>query len=117
MPPMFSVLLPTKNRLSLLKDAIKTVRHQNYRDWEIVVADNCSSDNIAEYVHTLNDSRIVVTRSDTPLSVTDNWNRAFEMCRGQYVIMLGDDDGLMPGYFARLMSAIHEIDEPDIIYH
>ena len=42
----FSVLLPTKNRLELLKSAIWSVREQNYDNWEIIVADNCSQEDI-----------------------------------------------------------------------
>src|SRR5215475_8443107 len=113
----FSVLLPTRDRLDLAKDAIQTVRRQSYANWELVVADNCSRENVAEYVSTLSDSRIVCIRSDIPVPVTDNWNRALNAASGDYVVMLGDDDGLVPGYFDRLLAVIDKLDNPDFIYH
>ena len=54
----FSVLLPTRDRLELAKDAIETVRRQSFSDWELIVADNCSCDNVPEYVASLSDPRM-----------------------------------------------------------
>lgn len=115
-PPRFSVLLPTKNRLDLLKGAIDTVRAQKYGDWEIVVADNCSEDDVRGYVLGLDDARIVYTRSDEPLPVTDNWNRALDRSTGSFVVMLGDDDGLVPGYFEHVQEALGELNVPEMLY-
>jgi len=113
----FSVLLPTRDRLELAKDAIQTVRWQSYSDWELIVADNCSSSDVREYVESLSDPRIVYIRSDKPVSVTENWNRALNASSGDYVIVLGDDDGLVPDYFYRLLTVIDKLDNPDLIYH
>jgi glycosyltransferase involved in cell wall biosynthesis len=113
----FSVLLPTRNRFELLKDAIQTVRCQGYPDWELIVADNCSCDNVPEYVAGLRDPRIVCIRSDKPVSVTENWNRALNASSGDYVIVLGDDDGLVPDYFYRLLTVIDKLSNPDFVYH
>ena len=113
----FSVLLPTKNRLELLISAITTVRRQSYKHWELIVSDNCSSANVAGYVRDLNDSRLVYIRSDTPLPVTDNWNRALGAASGDYIVMLGDDDGLVPDYFERCHEVLKNLNEPDFLYH
>lgn len=115
--PVFSVLLPTRNRLDLAKGAIETVRAQAFQDWEIVLSDNCSEEDVAGYVRTLNDPRIVYLRSDHFLAVTDNWNRAIDASRGRYVVMLGDDDGLTPGYFDRVLETMARLEEPDFLYH
>jgi glycosyltransferase involved in cell wall biosynthesis len=115
--PKFSVLLPTRDRLELAKGAIETVRRQTYQNWELVVADNFSSDDVAGYLRSLNDPRIVYTRSEKPLPVTENWTRALDASSGDYVVMLGDDDALVPGYFERMLAAIATLAEPDFIYH
>ncbi len=115
--PKFSVLLPTRNRLDLAKSAIETVRRQTYREWELLVADNCSEEDVAGYLRSLSDDRVVHTRSETSVPVTDNWNRALARSSGDYVIMLGDDDGLLPGYFERLLEVIATLGDPDFIYH
>lgn len=112
----FSVLLPTRNRLELLSHAIETVRRQDYSDWEIIVSDNYSDEDIAGYVLSLNDPRIKYFRTDAFIPVTDNWNNALEQSDGDYIVMLGDDDGLMKGYFSTLKRVIEKYDEPDFIY-
>lgn len=112
----FSVLLPTRNRLELLSHAIETVRKQDYSDWEIIVSDNDTEQDIAGYVRSLNDPRIRYFRTDAFLPVTDNWNNALEQSEGDYIVMLGDDDGLMQGYFSTLKQIVENHDAPDFIY-
>lgn len=112
----FSVLLPTRNRLDLLSRAIETVRRQDYSDWEIIVSDNFSEEDVAGYLRTLGDSRIKYFRTEQFVPVTDNWNNAINQSHGDYVIMLGDDDGLMRGYFSTLSRYIQKFDSPDFIY-
>lgn len=112
----FSVLLPTRNRLDLLSYAIETVRRQDYFDWEIIISDNFSEEDISGYVCSFNDPRIKYFRTDKFIPVTDNWNNALDKSDGDYVIMLGDDDCLMQGYFSTLSKVIEEHDAPDLIY-
>lgn len=114
----FSVLLPTRNRIELLKYALETVRRQNYADWEIIVSDNCSESeqDVPGYINSLEDSRIKYFRTENFVSVTENWNNALEKATGDYIIMLGDDDGLMPGYFSSIAKEIKKFDFPDFVY-
>jgi len=112
----FSILLPTRNRLDLLSYAIETVRRQDYTNWEIIVSDNFSEENIEGFVRSINDSRIKYFRTKEFVPVTNNWNNALAKSDGDYVIMLGDDDGLMKGYFSTLIKIIEEYNAPDLIY-
>jgi glycosyltransferase involved in cell wall biosynthesis len=112
----FSILLPTRNRLEYLRDAVETVRRQDYADWELIVADNFSVDDVAGFIRSLDDPRVKYLRSEEALPVTENWNRALEASSGDYVLMLGDDDGLMPGYFRKVEQLVAEFGEPDVIY-
>ncbi len=112
----FSVLLPTRNRLDLLTYAIETVRRQDYDDWEIVVSDNASEQDIAGFIRSLNDPRIKYVRTQAFIPVTDNWNNALMNSSGDYIIMLGDDDCLLKGFFRTMDSLIEEFQNPDSIY-
>lgn len=112
----FSVLLPTRNRLELLKYAIESVKRQDYDDWEVVVADNASTDDVVGYVAGLSDARIRCFRSSTFLPVTENWNRALDNSRGDYIVMLGDDDCLLQGYFAGASQLIDLHARPEALY-
>jgi glycosyltransferase involved in cell wall biosynthesis len=114
---LISIVIPTHNRLHLLRDAIETVRRQEGGEWELVIFDNASVDPIREHVASLNDSRVRYARSDEFLPVTSSWNRAISLATGQYVVLLGDDDGLTPRYFERLTRIIREFNEPDVVYN
>lgn len=114
--PLFSVLLPSRDRLELLKHAVASTLGQDFADFEIVVSDNASSDDYAGFVASLGDARVRYLRSDAPLVVTDNWSRALDAARGRYVIMLGDDDALCPGYLSRLARLIEQFGAPDVVY-
>ena len=111
----FSVLLPTRNGLNYLQYAVESVIKQNYENWEIIISDNASNEDIEGYVRSLNNPRILYSRSDTFLSVTENWNRSIDKFSGDYVIMLGDDDILLQNYFQILLKLIRS-KHPDLIY-
>jgi glycosyltransferase involved in cell wall biosynthesis len=112
----FSILLPTRDRLEYLRYAVETVRRQDFADWEMIVADNCSVDDVAGFVAGLDDPRVKYLRARETVPVTENWNRALDASSGDYVLMLGDDDGLMPGYFRKAEQVIAAFDEPDVVY-
>lgn len=112
----FSILLPTRNRLELLRLAIESVQLQDHADWEIVVSDNASDEDIEAHVRALGDSRIHARRLDRLVPVTDNWNAALDLARGEYIIMLGDDDALIPGALSSMKALIDAWKAPEAIY-
>lgn len=112
----FSVLLPTRNRLEYLQQSIETIRRQDYGDWEVIVSDNCSEQDVAGFVVALSDPRVRYVRTTQFVPVTDNWNNALAHSTGDYVIMLGDDDGLLPGYFSLLAATMKNHESPDFVY-
>lgn len=108
--PRFSVVIPTRERADTLRFALQTCLVQDYKDYEIVVCDNCSSAATKEVVNSFASPRIVYHRSPTPLSMGDNWNLAYRLTRGQYITYIGDDDGLMPYAFSQLDALIRRND-------
>jgi glycosyltransferase involved in cell wall biosynthesis len=116
-PLKISVLLPTRDRLELLRHAVASVRRLEDPDYEIVISDNCSTGDVEGYAASLNDERVRYVRTPELLSVTENWNNALNHSTGDYVIMLGDDDALLSSYFARTRRLIADFDHPQVIYH
>jgi glycosyltransferase involved in cell wall biosynthesis len=112
----FSALLPTRNRLEYLRFAVDSVLRQDDPDWELVISDNDSEDDIAGYVASLGDERVRYVRTDAFVPVTENWNNALRHSTGDYVVMLGDDDALLPGYFSAMRRHIERFDGPEAIY-
>ena len=112
----FSILIPTRERLELLRHAVESVRLQDYSDWEVIVSDNASSQDVAGYVASLADERVRYARTEKLIPVTDNWNLALERSSGDYIIMLGDDDALLPGCLTKARGLVERWDSPDAIY-
>jgi glycosyltransferase involved in cell wall biosynthesis len=112
----FSALLPTRNRLEYLRFAVDSVLRQDDPDWELVISDNDSEDDIAGYVASLGDDRVRYVRTDSFVPVTENWNNALRHSTGDYFVMLGDDDALLPGYFAAMRRHIERFGAPEAVY-
>jgi glycosyltransferase involved in cell wall biosynthesis len=115
-PPRFSVVIPSRNRATLLRHSINSVVRQHYTDLEIVVSDNASEEDYAALVASFPGVPLRLLRSEVPLAVTDSWNRAIDAATGDYVVMLGDDDALAPGYFSAADRLIDQFDGPEVIY-
>ena len=110
-----SILLPTKDRSDLLKCAVNSILNQSYDNWEIIIADNCSKDDTEDYINSLNEPRIKYIQQEEPVSVTDNWNTANDAASGDYIIMLGDDDALLPNALEKFTNYITEFNSPDVL--
>ena len=111
----FSVLLPTRNGGDFIGDALKSVLGQT-GDFEIVAADNANTDETESVLSTYrSDPRLKVIRSESVLSVTDNWTGALRAARGEYLLMIGDDDLLLPGFFDRIDTVLARHANPDCV--
>lgn len=94
--PRFSIVIPTRNRLETLRHALQTCLDQDFDDFEVVVMDNGSDPPAEPVARATGSGRIRVERSDVPLAMSDNWDRGVAAAQGEWVCVLGDDDGLMP---------------------
>ncbi len=92
----FSIIIPTRQRHETLPFAIRTALEQSFLDYEIIVCDNCSSFETFDVVKSFDSSKIKYVRSEVPLAMYENWELAVSQASGEYVILFGDDDGLMP---------------------
>ncbi len=112
----YSVLLPTRNGGPFLADCISSILDQPCDDMELVVSDNANTDETQEVIASFaGDPRLKAFRVDEPISVTDNWNRAFDASSGDYILMMGDDDYLLPGYFQRVDRILKKYDNPECV--
>src|SRR3954468_15611026 len=101
-PPLLSVIVPTRARVSTLPFTLATILNQQTRSFEVIVSDNCSEDGTREAVQRIVDDRLVYLDTGTRLSMTDNWEFAIRHARGRYVLFVGDDDARVPGALDRL---------------
>ena len=93
----FSVVIPTYNRADLIKKSLESVYAQTYQDWEIIVVDNCSTDNteevMAEYVKR---GKLSYLRNDRNYERSYSRNKGMKLAKGEYVTLLDSDDILYP---------------------
>ena len=94
--PRVTVVLTTYNRASLLTRAVESVLAQTYTDYEIIIIDDCSSDNTQEVIAGLDDPRIRSFRHERNMGLSAARNTAIFNARGEYVALLDDDDEWLP---------------------
>src|SRR4051794_771114 len=103
--PRFSVVIPTRERAATLRSCLRTCLAQDFDDYEIIVCDNHSSPPTAEVVSELAHPRLRYVRAPEPLAMSANWELALSQATGEYIVLLGDDDGLIP-YALREIDAL-----------
>jgi len=114
----FSILLPTRNGGTLVANCIRSILEQDHRDFELVISDNANTDTTPDVIREFSsDSRLKVVRQAKPISVAENWTAALQASRGDYVLMMGDDDYLLSGALRRLDEVLTRYDEPDCVLY
>ena len=115
----FSITIPAY-KARFLDEAIKSVIAQTYQDWQLVIVDDCSPEDLKSIVEPyLADSRVEYYRNEKncgAVDVVDNWNICLSHCTGDYVICMGDDDRLLPCCLEELSKTIDKYPELNV-YH
>ena len=89
---LVSIIMNCKNGQKYLKESIKSIVNQNYKKWELIFYNNCSTDDSLEIVKSFKDQRIKVYSSKKNLSLYDARNRAILKARGKYICFCDVDD-------------------------
>ena len=94
MPPVVSVIMPAYNTEKYIQEAVSSIENQTLRDWELLVVDDCSTDQTYEILLKLaqEDARIRIIRNQTNCGAAMSRNIAFSQCSGKYVALLDSDD-------------------------
>ena len=118
--PKISVIMPVYNTpVDLLRSAIDSVRHQIYPEWELCIADDCSTDTpmvqlLTEYA--ASDPRIKVVRREENGHISAASNTALSVATGQWVAPLDHDDLLSEHALALVAMGISEHPGVGLIY-
>lgn len=94
MNKLVSIILPTYNGAQWIKRSIESVISQSYKDWELIVVDDGSTDNTAVIVANMaqNDSRIRYIKNDVNSGIQKTLNHGLKEARGEYIARIDDDD-------------------------
>ncbi|KUG21775.1 glycosyltransferase pgli [hydrocarbon metagenome] len=94
--PLVTIIIPTYNQADYLGDAVRSALRQDYANLEIIIADDCSSDNTPEIAKKYaGDERLKYYRNETNLGKTANYRRTlYEFAGGEWILNLDGDDYL-----------------------
>ena len=93
-----SLLIPTYKSL-YLRECIESIVNQTSENWELVILNDASPEDIDGIVAIFNDPRIKYYKNEKNIgavNVVDNWNKLLSLASGDYIICMGDDDRLCP---------------------
>jgi len=91
---LLSIITPSYNSKKFIKDTIDSVLAQSYKNWEMIIVDDCSKDNSVDYIKSLikDEKKIKLIALDKNVGAAMARNRALEVAKGQYIAFLDSDD-------------------------
>ena len=102
MKPLFSIILTTYNRSHFLPRAIRSVLQQTFKDFELIIVDDHSSDNTQQVVAAFNDNRITYIQQTHNQGVSTARNTGIQQANGEYICFLDDDDEYLPDFLQEI---------------
>ena len=106
--PLVTVCIPTYNGAAHLSECLESVCLQTYREVEILVVDDCSTDQTAHIIseYQKRDRRLRFVRNARNLGLTGNWERCAQLAKGDYIKFAFQDDVLYPQCIDVLMRSM-----------
>ena len=93
---LVSIVCRTYNSERYIAKAIQSVLCQTYHNWELIIVDDCSTDNTCGIVKQYKDERIKLYKNDINIGIIANLNKAISLCNGEYISILDGDDSYFP---------------------
>ncbi len=102
-----TIVIPTFQRANLLKDTIKSCLLQDHDNFQVLVSNNFSEDNTREVLEEFaGDPRVKVIHTDRKMSMPEHWEFVMDYVDGEYIMFLGDDDGVCPNFLTLMDQVI-----------
>ncbi|MEZ5618816.1 MAG: glycosyltransferase family A protein [Rhodocyclaceae bacterium] len=111
--PFFSIVIPT-TRSRLLKYSVRSALAQSYTKFEVVVSDN-DAQGVAEELSKFPDSRIRHVRTPHRLPINRSWEFAFDNSQGDWILLLADDDVILPSLLQEIKVSLDHHPDMDIV--
>jgi glycosyltransferase involved in cell wall biosynthesis len=116
--PLFTVVISTYNRKHVLPRAISSVLVQTFRDFELIIIDNGSTDGTEAVVGAIKDPRIKYVRNPEPTTSCDGpRNMGIGMAKGEYIAFLDDDDIWYPQRLEKVKDAFERDPDASAVCH
>ncbi|MBE7702738.1 MAG: glycosyltransferase family 2 protein [Cyanobacteria bacterium SIG28] len=116
--PLISVVLPTYNGSEFISQAINSIINQTYTNWELIIVNDCSTDNTAEIIQTFaqKDSRIRVLTNEVNKKLPASLNVGFKQAQGEYYTWTSDDNEYYPQAFEKMVDFLQNNDDYGMVH-
>lgn len=112
--PLVSVLLPVYNGEAYLKEAIESILNQTYKNFELLIINDGSTDRSVEIIESHKDSRIRLVHNEANLKLIPTLNRGLDLAHGEYVARMDCDDISLPERLTKQVAFMTEHPEVGI---
>lgn len=117
--PKVSICIPTFNRMQYLAQTVQSALDQDYKNIEVLVSDNFSSDNTEELMKQFSsDPRVIYNRNSSNIGMVLNWRKLlYEMASGDWFILLSDDDYFIDNaYISKAVKLLELNTDMNVVY-
>ncbi len=114
--PKISIVLPTYNGSKYIRQAIESCLNQTYRHIELVVVDDCSTDNTPEIIRSFTDHRIKYIRNEKNQRLPRSLNIGFAAATGDYLTWTSDDNQYLPAALEEMLRFLESRPDVDFVY-
>lgn len=104
----FTFVIPVYNGMPYIKDCIESIFAQSYKNYNICVLENNSSDGTYEYLKELNNPLINIIRSEETLSIEENWARILNCPKSEFMVFACSDDTFYPYFLDTVVDLIEK---------
>jgi len=113
--PLISVLLSVYNGEKFVAEAVQSLLNQTYRNFELIIVDDGSSDRTAEILNQFTDNRIKRLSNEKNFGLSQSLNRAGEIAQGKYLARMDADDVSLPDRFAKQVAFLEAHDKVGVL--
>lgn len=118
-PPKVSVIVPNYNHQAFLKERIDTILQQTYQDFELIILDDCSTDDSVNIIESYRDNEHVthiVQNEHNSGSTFLQWDKGVSLARGEYIWIAESDDAAHPQFLSTLVEQLEKHPEAVVAY-
>jgi len=116
--PKVSVVLPVYNGEIFLEESIKSILNQTYKDFELIIVDDNSTDSsgVIAQKYAKEHSNVIYTKNEKNLKLPAALNKGFSLASGEYFTWISDDNIHFPNMLARLVEELEKDPEIGLVY-
>lgn len=106
--PLISVILPVYNGMPHLKQAVESIQEQSYKNFELIIVDDKSTDDSLPYIKKIKDKRVKIIRNSQNLGIARSLNIAIKSSNGKYIARMDADDISVPQRLEKQLKFLQE---------